>query len=326
MSHADLLSPSEFLERLCEAAAPAATRYFAMYSSVARGIVTDPALMVVPVDDHLVHRGDGVFETAKFLDGALYNLDAHLDRLFESASALAFPSHFSADEVRARVLDTCRASHRREGCVRILLSRGTGSMGVNPYECPAPHLYIVVYRLPPSFMEAHPEGASARTSQFPVKMDFLARVKSCNYLLNALMRKEAADHGVDFAIGFDDRGFLAEGPTESVGLVTPEGDLLVPRPERILPGTTLDRALDLAGGLREAGRLRRVGRADLDASHLRAAREILIFGTTTDVTSVVQFDGRPVGEGVPGKIGQALRGLLVQDILTNPQRRTAIEA
>lgn len=321
MSHPPLLDIQSFYSRLMHTPPPAWQQYFAFYSSVVDGWVTDPALMQVPVDDHLVHRGDGVFETAKFLDRGIYNLEAHLDRLFDSAGQIDMHVPFSRDQIRERVLDTCRAANREVGAIRILLSRGTGGMGVNPYECPTPHLYILVYRLAPSFMEIHPAGATACTSRFSVKFDFLARVKSCNYLLNALMRKEAADRGVDFVFSFDERNHLAEGPTESVGLLTRDGVLRVPEPDRILPGTTMDRVLELAAARRGEGQAQ-IERAPMERSEVSAARELFIFGTTTDVTSVVRFDDRPIGDGRPGPLAAALRERLLEDILQNSEIRT----
>ncbi len=322
MPHLPLLDSNAYFRRLAEASLPDRSPYFAFYSSLVDGIVTDPALMSVPIDDHLVHRGDGVFETAKFVDCGIYNLAAHLDRLFDSAAQIDLQPPFSRAEIQERILETCRIANRDTGAIRILLSRGTGGMGVNPYECPTSHLYILVYRLGGSFMDLHPEGATACTSRYSVKFDFLARVKSCNYLLNALMRKEAADRGVDFVFSFDEQDHLAEGPTESVGLLTSDGVLRVPAPDRILPGTTMDRVLELAEALRGKGLIAGIERAPIERDDLSAARELMIFGTTTDVTAVVRHDDQPIGDGNPGPIALALRELLLNDILQTPAMRT----
>lgn len=322
MSHPPPLDPQSFYRRLTQTPPEAWPHYYAFYSSVVDGWVTDPALMQVPIDDHLVHRGDGVFETAKFLNRGIYNLEAHLDRLFESAAQIDLQAPLSLEQIRDRVLDTCRLANRDSGAIRILLSRGGGGMGVNPYECPTPHLYILVYRLGASFMDLHPEGASACTSRFSVKFDFLARVKSCNYLLNALMRKEATDRGMDFVFSFDEQNHLAEGPTESVGLLTRDGVFRVPEPDRILPGTTMDRVLELADALRREGRITDIERGPIERNDLATARELFIFGTTTDVTAVVRFDDLPIGDGHPGPIALALRELLLADLLQNPEMRT----
>ncbi len=295
--------------------------YYAFYSSIAGGIVTDPALMLVPADDHLVHRGDGVFETLKCVDGGLYLWREHAQRLVRSASAIGLAMPWSEADLSDIVAQTIRAGGRRDALIRIIVARGPGSMGINPYDCPAPALYVLVHALKPSFMAAHPEGARLVTSAIPVKAGFFATIKSCNYLPNALLKKEAADKGVDFAVAFDERGFLAEGATENIGIVDASGVLRVPGPERILSGTTMNRALDLAASLVRDGRLRGIARGPISRADLESARELLIFGTTPDVTSVVSLDGGPVGDGRPGPIALSLLALVREDICSNAGAR-----
>jgi len=303
---------------------PSHDQYYAMYSSIFGGIVTDPRLMMVPVDDHMVHRGDGVFETVKFVNGGIYNLKAHLDRLCSSARGLALGLPCSPEDMADIIVQTARAAGKREGLIRVLLSRGPGSLGVNPYDCPAPALYVVVSEFGKPFMDLHPEGARAKTSSMPVKPSPFSNIKSVNYLFNALMKKEAADAGVDFAVSFDENGFLAEAPTENVGIVTDSGALQVPRPDRILSGTTMNRVLELARQLVDLGRLAHAGSADISRPDVLKAREMLIFGTTPDVTAVVEFDGEPIGGGKPGPVFRALSRLLLDDIYHNPALRTSV--
>jgi branched-chain amino acid aminotransferase len=298
--------------------------YYAMYSSVWGGCVLDPFLMQVPADDHLVHRGDGVFETVKCVAGAVYALPGHLARLEASARAIGLSVPWSETELRGILLRTLAAGGSRDALARILLSRGPGSFGVSPADCPRTELYVIVYRLPPSFMEAHPEGARAIRSRIPAKPPCLATNKTCNYLPNALMKKEALDAGADFALGFDGEGWLAESSTENAGLVTREGELWVPEPGRILEGITMERVMKLAGNL-PGGLIRAIRRRNISESALQAASEILIFGTTPDVTSVVRYEGRPVGIGRPGPVRAALQALLANDILRNPDQRTAVD-
>jgi branched-chain amino acid aminotransferase len=286
---------------------------YALYSHAAGGVITEPLWMQLPADDHLVHRGDGVFETIKCVDGRLYCLDQHLDRLAASAHAIGLASPLPPDALADRILATVRTAGRRDALIRVLLSRGPGSMGINPYDCPTPGLYILVHQTAPPFMETHPEGARLITSTLPLKPGLLATIKSCNYLPNALLKKEAVDRGAHFAVTFDERGFLAEGATENIGIVTPERLLAVPRPGRILPGTTLHRALDLAASLVARGDLNAVAERDLSPDTLHHAREILIFGTTTNVTAVTRLDESPVGPGTPGPIAIALNHLLVTE-------------
>jgi branched-subunit amino acid aminotransferase/4-amino-4-deoxychorismate lyase len=291
--------------------------YFAMYSSAWNGIVTDPALMTVPMDDHLVHRGDGVFETIKCVDGNIYCLAAHLDRLFFSAGKIGLASPWSKDDLGGIIAQTLRAGGHRNALVRVILSRGPGSLGVNPYDCPAPGLYVLAHKLKPSFMELHPEGARVISSQVPVKPGYFANIKSCNYLPNVLMKKEATDAGADFSISFDESGHMAEGATENAGVLSAERELLVPTAERILMGTTMVRAVDLAQELVKSGLIRAVRADRISRATVASAPEMYIFGTTPDVTAATSFDGRPVGDGKPGAVFLALHALIMKDLRSN---------
>lgn len=301
-------------------------QYFAMYSSVYGGIVTDPVLMMVPVDDHVVHRGDGVFETLKCVEGGIYNLRAHLDRLRNSAAALGYPDTAVPEDIEVLIAGTVRAGDRRNCSVRVLLSRGPGSLGVNPADCPEPQLYIVAARLKASFMESHPEGARAVSSGVLPKQAFLASVKSCNYIHNVLMKKEAADRGVDFALGFDEEGFLTEGATENAGIVTRSRELVFPEGERLLKGTTMARVLELAAGPAGGEFLSGARCGAITRDDITSAAEVLIVGTTPDVSALVELDGAPVGGGKPGPVQAVLNRLLQEDILGNENLRTEVFA
>lgn len=317
-------SKDDFAELAERIRRPFHANYFAMYSSVFDGVVTDPVLMVVPVDDHLVHRGDGIFETLKCVGGKVYNMRAHLARLGESASKLEYKLPCSLEEVGHRVIETVRIGGRKECSVRILVSRGSGSLGVNPYDCVEPGLYIVVSARKPSFMETHPSGATVKTSKYAAKPAYIASVKNCNYLLNSLMKKESIDAGVDFVVGFDEDGHLAEGPTENMGIVTVAGRLVFPRLDGILAGTTMARVAELARHAVGSGFLTDVAFEHISREDVLGAAELLIVGTTPDVTAVREFDGAATCAGVAGAAFRKLSGLLLDDIAGNPEMQTPV--
>ena len=310
-----LLSAEDAARRIAAARTPWQSAYYAMYSSVLGGIVTDPAWMLVPVDDHLVHRGDGVFETLKALNGRIYGYDAHLARLARSSAALGLALPGGETGVREAIVATLEAGGKPDALVRVLVARGPGGFNVNPYESPAPALYIVAYRLPPPFMVSHPNGAKTGVSRVPAKPPPVAVIKTCNYIPNALMKKEAVDRGLDFVFGLDDRGYLAESATENLALVTRDGWLLAPQQRQILAGTTLDKMLGFARGLVDEGVLRGVEHRDLLPADAELAVEILIAGTTANVTAVTEFEGLPVGEGRPGPVHARLSALLDADLV-----------
>ena len=298
--------------------------YYAMYSSLLDGVVTDPALMLLPLDDHLVHRGDGVFDTGKCVEGGLYNFEAHLDRLMRSAAAIGITWPGGRDEILRLTHETIRIAGRRNCSVRVILARGPGGFGVSPYESPRPALYIVVYALGRPFMELHPEGAVARRSLIPCKPSEMAAIKNCNYLPNVLMKRESVDWGVDFVVGFDPDGHMTEGPTENVGIVTRGGELLFPRLENILAGTTMLRLIELARTRVADGVLSGVAHRDITEQDIREAAEMLIVGTTLNLVAVREYEGQPVGTGRPGPVYHCLGSMLEEDTRTNAALRVQL--
>jgi len=317
-----LIDTAHYLATLAATRQPFHERYYAMYSSVLGGVVVDPLLMQVPVDDHLVHRGDGVFDTFKCLARGAYNLEPHLKRLVRSAGEIGLVWPEGLEDLRAKVVETLTCADKDACSVRVILARGPGGMGVSPYESPRPSLYIIVYAAGMPFMKAHPEGARVKRSAIPVKAGNFATYKHCNYLSNVLMKREAVDAGVDFVVSFDTHGFLAEGATENVGIVTQERALLFPRMEYVLDGTTMLRVMELAQGLVEEGVITRIAFEDISEEMVYSASELLVIGTTLNVASASHYEGRQVGACCPGPIGKRLDLLLERDVLGNTERRT----
>jgi len=310
---ARILTPEQVLRNLRDGAREHHQGYLAMYSTWIGGIVSDPTLMLVPVDDHMVHRGDGVFEAFKCVKGFIYLLERHLDRLERSAAMIDLAWPVSRSELRQRILETIRAAGASDCLVRLYLSRGPGDFSPAPSATRGTQLYLVVTRLSHPAPEKYDSGCSLMTSSVPVKPGFFARVKSCNYLPNVLMEKEAEDSGVDYVAGVDEAGFVTEGPTENIGLISQDGAFLAPPFERSLRGTTVVRMMELAQGLVREGRLKEAREAQLTREDLLAAKEVMMFGTTFDVLPVVSFDGQSVGGGEPGPIFRTFLDLMRKD-------------
>jgi len=297
---------------------------YAMYSSATDCIVTDQSVMMVPVDDHMVHRGDGVFESFKCLDGHIYNLDAHLERLAHSCAHLGIELPVPLDEMAGITVQTVYAGGERNSLVRLLVSRGQGTMGINPYDCLRSELYIVIYELPQSNIDELPEGVSVAVSKVPVKSGLFATVKTCNYLPNVLMKKEAVDLGVDFMVSLDEHRNLAEGATENIGIVTLGKELFMPPPDRVLAGTTAKRALEFAKQLKQQRVLTSAEYRPISLGMARSAAEIHIYGTTPNITPVTVFDGKSVGKGLPGPIAAALFEMLREEMVPDSSRLTKV--
>ena len=311
-----VVGPEEWLKRL-----PSRDKkLYAMYSSVTDCIVTDQSVMAVPVDDHMVHRGDGVFESFKCIDGNIYNLMDHLARLDSSCSTLGIEFALSHEELSDIIVQTLRAGGRRNALVRLLVSRGQGTMGVNPYACFHPELYIVAYELPDAKIDKLPDGVSVAVSKVPIKPGIFATVKTCNYLPNVLMKKEAVDLGVDFTVSLDEKRNIGEGATENIGIVTLGKELFMPPPERVLAGTTAKRALAFAQQLKKERILTSAEFRPISLGMVRSAAEVHIYGTKPNITPVTVFDGNPVGNGKPGPIAQLLFDMLKQEMVPDSSR------
>ncbi len=319
-----VLSFDAVVDRLLQKNEPYHEGYLAMYSSWYGGICTDPRAMLIPIDDHLVHRGDGVFEALSCVDGHLYLLDRHLDRLTRSADIAQLMWPVDRQRLIDLVKATVRAAGPKDCLVRLYVSRGPGGFSTDPYECPASQLYIVVTRLKSVPEEKLSRGVTLKSSRIPIKKSYFANVKSCNYLPNVLMTKEARDAGVDFTVSIDDDGFLGEGATENVGIVTRDGRFLVPRFDRILQGTTVTRMLELVQPLVHAGELVEASEAALRPEDAYNAAEMMIFGTTYPVLPVVAYDGRPIGNGSPGPWFRRFRSLLLEDARSGHGVRTPV--
>ncbi len=298
--------------------------YLAMYSSVLGGVVTDPFLMTIPVDDHMVHRGDGIFEAFKCVNGNIYNLTAHLERLERSARAVYLTLPASLEHITDLVIGTIRIAGTRDCLIRLFVSRGPGGFTTNPYECPSSQIYIVACNPSVYPEEQSTEGVFIKSSSIPVKKSYFATIKSCNYLPNVLMKKEAVDAGVQYTVSIDENGFLGEGSTENIGLVTPDRTLKFPRFARILKGTTVTRVAELAESLVASGKLEQVVFEDITLNEAYSGAEILLFGTTFDILAAVIFDGHAIGSGRPGEIYQLLLELLTRDIENNSALHTPV--
>lgn len=308
------LSPQDIFDDLQWMRKEHHREYLAMYSSWFGGILRDPPFMLLPMDDHLVHRGDGVFEAMKLVPGGIYLLKRHLDRLERSADMISLPWPVNREELKNIILETARAAETEWGCMRLFISRGPGDFSPSPAGSIGSQLYIVVTTLSSPSRTAMEQGCSLGTSNLPVKPAPFAKVKSCSYLASVLMAQEALDRGVDFTISREEEGRLGEGATDSFGIITQQDEFVVPSSPHLLDGTRVARVMELARGLVADGGLRAVEKRPLYAEDFLAAKEILVFATTFDLLPVVEFDGQRIGEGRPGPWGRCLLELLQRDM------------
>jgi len=309
-----ILTRDEAIARLQDAVHAKAANFYAMYSSALGGIVTDPALMVLPLDDHMVHRGHSVFDTATLTGGMLYQLDPHLDRLLRSAELARVPLPFPREELRQIILDTAAASRQREGSVRYWLSAGPGGFGLGPAECVGSSFYVIVFNQELYPASYYTDGMKVITSNIPIKPPLFARIKSTNYLPNVLVVLEAKDRSADNGIFIDQRGMVAESSNMNVAFVTKDRVFRHPVFDAILSGITIQRVLQFAERLVQRGDLKEIRLADVSVSEGREAAEMMLIGSSIKIAPVVEWDGRPIGDGKSGPIAKKLLQLWEEDV------------
>lgn len=306
-----VLTRDELVARILATPRPGEENILAYYEHRLGAICREPRLMLLPLDDHLAHRGDGIFETVKYTDGRLYQLDEHLERMQRSAAGIHLSPPCSWGEIRELILLTAATGGESTGMMRILLGRGAGGFGIDPAESPESSLYIVAYRFTAKAESWFSQGLKGFRTTIPAKQGYLARIKNANYLPNVLMVYEAHSRGMDVPFCFNEKGFLAESAIANICLVNKEGVLEVPQFTNALPGTTIRRALELLGD-----KVRHVLRPVSEEDILNAA-EVLMLGTGPDCVAVVEYEGKTIGNGKEGDIAKLLRALIREDIRNN---------
>ncbi len=261
----------------------------------------------VSVFDHGLLYGDGVFEGIRIYNGKVLKLQTHLKRLEESAHAIRMELPYSLEELAAATKEVCAANQIRDGYIRLVVSRGAGTLGLNPFLCPRPTAFIIAATIQLYPPEYYTHGLKIISStvirNHPAALS--PRIKSLNYLNNILAKIEAIDAGVLEAVMFNHTGHVAECTGDNLFIVREwEGQptlLTPPLHAGILEGVTMNLVIDLA---KDAGVP--LVRTDLTKHDLYTAQELFLTGSAAEVVPVVEIDGRPIGDGKPGPITQDL--------------------
>uniref|UniRef100_A0A7C8YR32 Aminodeoxychorismate lyase n=1 Tax=Opuntia streptacantha TaxID=393608 RepID=A0A7C8YR32_OPUST len=268
--------------------------YPAMYSSIFGGVVLNPAMMMIPIDDHMVHRGHGVFDTTILFNGYLYDLDAHLDRFLRSASLAKISLPYPRSTLRSILLQLAAVSKCQKGELRYWLSAGPGDFHLSSSGCSKSAFYAIVIK---EDFSQWKDGVRAVTSSVPMKTPLFATIKNVNYLPNVLSQMEAEEKGAFASIWVDDNGYVAEGPNMNVALINHDRELIMPPFDNILTGCTAVRLLELAPRLVEEGRLKDVKTANVSVEEAKSAAEMMFVGSGLPIAPIVMWDEKPIGNG-----------------------------
>jgi len=263
------------------------------------GKFVDASEAKISVFDHGLLYGDGIFEGIRIYGGNIFRLDEHLERLEYSAKAIMLKLPLTRAEMAQAVCESCRQNNLMDGYIRLVVTRGIGDLGLSPWLCPKPSVFIIADKIALYPQEYYTKGLEIVTAPTrrvnPAALS--PAVKSLNYLNNILAKMEARQCGALEAIMLNDQGYVAECTGDNLFIVH-KGRILTPSSQQgALRGITRDTIFDIA---KEIGVP--VGEHELTRYDIWNADECFLTGTGAEVIPVVKLDGREVGDGKPGAI------------------------
>jgi len=266
------------------------------------GNLVDDSMAVVSVFDHGLLYGDGVFEGLRFYHGRCFMLAAHLERLQQSARALALTIPYDLPTLSRAIADTISASGLQHGYLRLVITRGPGSLGVDPANCPQPTVFIIADHLQLVSDALRRQGlriAIVNTRRVPDSC-WDSRIKSLNYLNNVLARQQARAAGADEGIMLNQQGHVSEGSVNNIFIVSNNALLTPAAADGALEGITRSVILELAAAAGITISVR-----SLTAYDLYTADECFLSGTGVELLPVRQIDNHSLGT-CPGAVFQSL--------------------
>ena len=268
------------------------------------GALVDRANARVSVFDAGFQSGDGVWEGIRVYHGRVFELEAHVERLFDSAKALSIDLHLTRDEIKEALFATLRANDLYDAAhVRLMVTRGVRrTSGMNPQFVESrPTVVIIAEHKPPIFNK---DGISlvASSVRRPSPDTLDPKIHHANQLNSILAKMESNRVGADGAVMLDVRGFVAE--TDSMNLfIVKAGELVTPLTNACLHGITRGLTMQLA----RADGVTVIER-DLSLLEVHTADEVFCTGTIAEIVPVVEVDGRTIGSGTPGPMTGRLAG------------------
>jgi branched-chain amino acid aminotransferase len=263
------------------------------------GKMVDEKDAVISVFDHGLLYGDGVFEGIRAYNGRVFLLEEHMDRLYDSAKAIALNIPMSKAELIQAVVDTCKANEIGDGYIRLVITRGKGTLGLNPYLCEKASVIIIAAKIQLYPQELYDNGLKIVTvgtvRNHPEAIN--PRIKSLNYLNNVLAKIEAINAGCMECLMLNHKGEVAEASGDNVFAVRAGIISTPPSSCGALEGLTRNKVMALA---REAGY--EVRESIMARYDLYVADEVFLTGTAAEIISVTEIDKRPIGDGKPGGI------------------------
>ena len=271
------------------------------------GKLYDKADAKISVYDHGLLYGDGVFEGIRIYNGKVFRLREHLNRLYEGSRSIRLEIPLSREQMEEAVKSTVEANNKRDGYIRLVVTRGAGYLGLDPRKASNPQVIIIVDDItmyPPELYENGMEIVTVSTIRnHPNALN--PRIKSLNYLNNIMAQMEAVQAGCFEALMLNHKGEVAECTGDNI-FVAKRGVLRTPPTDAgILEGITRGAVIELARRASSAGPLP-VQEVALTRYDIYTADECFLTGTAAEVIPVVKCDGRVIGSGKPGPITRQL--------------------
>ncbi len=267
------------------------------------GNLVDKEEAKISVFDHGVLYGDGVFEGIRLYEGCIFRLVQHVERLFESAHHIMLSIPMSKEEVIRAVVDTCKANKLENGYIRLVVTRGEGTLGLSPWLCPKPTVFIIADKIqiyPDEYYENGLELVTVPTLRnFPEVLN--PRIKSLNYLNNIMAKIEAHNAGAFEALMLNKEGFVAECTGDNVFIVHNSIIYTPPIYMGALRGITRDYVIEISHKLGYE-----LCEEPFTRFEVFNADECFLTGTAAEVIPVVKVDQRVIGTGKPGPITRRL--------------------
>lgn len=259
----------------------------------------------ISVFDHGLLYGDGVFEGMRSYNGKVFREHDHLIRLYESARAINLTIPMSIEEMAAAVRQTLDINNIVDGYIRLIVTRGAGNLGLDPYQCPKASVIIIADKItlyPAKFYEEGLEIVTASTIRnHPAALN--PRIKSLNYLNNILAKMEGLRAGCVEALMLNSKGEVAECTGDNIFLIK-RGEVFTPSIDAgILDGITRQAVIELA----ESNGLK-VNQCSLTRHDVYVADECFLTGSAAEVIPVIKIDERPIGDGKVGEVTKKLIG------------------
>ncbi len=253
----------------------------------------------ISVFDHGLLYGDGVFEGIRCYNGNVFKFSEHIDRLYDSARAISMEIKLTRDELKDAVINTLKANNLKDSYIRLIVTRGVGKLGLNPFICAESQVIIITDFIQLYSKELYEKGLDAIiVPTIRNHSDALnPNVKSLNYLNNILAKIECINAGATEGIMLNKDGYVAEGTGDNIFIVKDNEIVTPPTTAGILIGITRNVAIELANG---AGMT--VKEEQLTRDDLYNADECFLTGTAAEIIPVVNLDGRKIASGKPGKV------------------------